>query len=154
MKQLLATLVLLSGFAATAHAQSGNMLSRALWASIATKPSSGELTTNSTYKTYYGKVLVSWRMLPGDDENTTFDLYRKIGSGTETQLNIKASFMGGLHYEVNPIAATNYQDNPSSKTQDITYRLTYSGSDETLANHPAAAAIRTTLYLHPPAADI
>ena len=135
MKQLLTSLILLIGFAATAHAQSGNMLSRALWASIATKPSSGELTTNSTYMTYYGKVLVSWRMLPGDDENTTFDLYRKIGSGTETQLNIKASFMGGLHYEVNPIAATNYQDNPSSKTQDITYRLTYSGSDETLATY-------------------
>ena len=135
MKQLLATLVLLSGFAATAHAQSGNMLSRALWASVATKPSSGDLTTNNTYKTYYGKVLVSWRMLPGDDENTTFDLYRTIGNGAETQLNRKISITGGLHYEVTPIAATNYQDNPSSKTQDITYRLTYSGSDETLATY-------------------
>lgn len=58
MKQLLTSLILLIGFAATAHAQSGNMLSRALWASIATKPSSGELTTNSTCKTYYGKVLI------------------------------------------------------------------------------------------------
>ena len=115
------------------QAQTANPNDRALWASIATKQSGGDLTTNSDWKAYYGKVLVSWRMLPGDDENTGFDLYRQIGSGTESQLNRKASFVGGLHYEVTPITSTNYQDSPSSLTQDITYRLTYTGSDETLA---------------------
>ena len=91
MKKLLLTLISLVFAATGLQAQTANPLDRALWASIATKPSGGDLTTNNDWKAYYGKVLVSWRMLPGDDANTGFDLYRQIGSGTETQLNRKAS---------------------------------------------------------------
>ena len=132
MKKSIATILGAMLAMTGAHAQSGNMTERALWATIAKKPSSGDLTTNDTYKGYYGKVLVNWRMLPSDDENTGFDLYRKIGAGVESQLNRKISFTGGMHYEVTPITATNYQDDPSDKNNDITYRLTYTGSDETL----------------------
>ena len=117
------------------QAQTANPADRALWASIATKQSGGDLTTNGTWKKYYGKVLVSWRMLPTDNEITGFDLYRRVGNGSETQLNRKAVYFGGLHYEVTPITATNYQDSPPGMTQDITYRLTYTGSDETLATY-------------------
>ena len=116
-----------------------NHADRALWASIATTPSSGAIVTGDDYKAQLGKVLVNWRMLPGDDENTGFDLYRKIGTGTETQLNAKVSFTGGFHYEVTPILATNYQDNPSDKTKDITYRLTYTGDSVTIGTYTITA---------------
>ncbi len=118
----------------TLQSQTGDNSQRALWASIAKDQSSGAVSLGD-YKQHSGKVLVSWRMLPGDDENTGFDLYRKVGNGAETQLNKKTSLSGGLHYEVTPITKTNYQDSPSSLSSNITYRLTYTGSDETLAEY-------------------
>ena len=106
-------------------AQTNDMNNRALWASIngATNASLGD------YAQHTGKVLVSWRMLPGDDANTGFDLYRKIGTiGTEQCIakNIKNR--------------TNYQDVSASKTSNNTYRLTYAGSDETIASYTLKAA--------------
>ena len=118
----------------TLQAQTGDVTKRALWASIVKDQSSGAVSLGD-YKQYSGKVLVSWRMLPGDDENTGFDLYRKIGNGAETMLNKKISFSGGVHYDVTPITSTNYQDSPGSVTSNITYRLTYTGSKETLAEY-------------------
>ncbi len=132
MKKYFILLFAVAMTAAGLHAQSGNMKDRALWASIAKKPSSGDLTTNDTYKTYYNKILVSWRMLPGDDENTGFDLYHKIGNADWVQLNRKIVFTGGRHYETTPITATNYQDNVSNFTADISYKLTYTGSEEVI----------------------
>ena len=52
------------------------MQDRGLWATVA--PTASDVNGGS-YPKDYGKVLVSWRMLPGDDENTDFDLYRTIG---------------------------------------------------------------------------
>jgi rhamnogalacturonan endolyase len=90
---------------------------RALWASIngATNASLGD------YQQHTGKVLVSWRMLPGDNADTGFDLYRTIGMGVERKIasNIKNR--------------TCYQDGSASKTTDNHYRLTYAGSEETLS---------------------
>lgn len=64
-------IILLAGIT---QAQTSNVYNRALWASInGTKNAS-----LGDYQQYTGKVLVSWRMLPGDDATTGFDLYRTI----------------------------------------------------------------------------
>ena len=101
-------------------AQTNNLQDRALWASIngASNASLGD------YHQHTGKVLVSWRMLPGDDANTAFDLYRKIGTLASEQCIAK-----------NIKNRTNYQDASASKTSNNTYRLTYAGSNETLATY-------------------
>ena len=59
----------------TAKAQTNNLNSRALWASINDKKDA----SLGDYQQHTGKVLVTWRMLPGDDATTGFDLYRAIG---------------------------------------------------------------------------
>lgn len=108
-------------FATGAKAQT-EIGERALWASIATEKVGGSSVMTGDYKTHCNRILVSWRMLPGDNENTGFDLYRKRGSAKESKVNSK------------PITATCFQESASlSMTSDITYRLTYTGSDETLA---------------------
>lgn len=93
------------------------MQERALWASINGKKNA----SLGDYQQHTGKVLVSWRMLPGDDANTSFDLYRTIGTGVETKI---ASNINNR---------TCYQDVSASNTADNHYRLTYKGSDETLS---------------------
>ena len=96
-------------------AQTNRLDSRALWASInGTKNAS-----LGDYQTHTGKVLVTWRMLPSDDANTSFDLYRTIGTGEEQLI-------------ASDFKATNYQDNSANKSSDNTYRLTYAGSNETI----------------------
>ena len=139
MRKTLALLMLFACTVLSMQAQTADNTKRALWASIATDQAGGPVSLGD-YKQHSGKVLVSWRMLPGDNENTAFDLYRKVGKGAETQVNRKSSFTGGFHYEVTPITTTNYQDKPSSLTNDITYRLTYSGSTETLATYTIKSA--------------
>ena len=105
-------------------AQTNNLGDRALWASIngASNASLGD------YQQHTGKVLVSWRMLPGDDATTGFDLYRTIGTGTEKRIasNIKNR--------------TCYQDGSASKTGDNHYRLTCAGSTETLSEFTLSKA--------------
>ncbi len=98
-------------------AQTNNPGDRALWASINGKKDA----SLGNYQQHTGKVLVSWRMLPGDGADTGFDLYRIIGSGTEKRIatNIKNR--------------TCFQDGSASKTSDNHYRLTYADSDSTLA---------------------
>ena len=98
-------------------AQTNNPSDRALWASVNGKKDA----SLGNYQQHTGKVLVSWRMLPGDGADTGFDLYRIIGSGAEKRIatNIKNR--------------TCFQDGSASKTSDNHYRLTYAGSDSTLA---------------------
>ena len=105
------------GMNLTAMAQINNLNDRALWASINGKKDA----SLGDYQQHTGKVLVSWRMLPGDGAETGFDLYRTIGTGTEKKIasNIRNR--------------TCYQDGSASKSADNHYRLTYAGSEETLS---------------------
>lgn len=104
----------------TVNAQTANMKDRALWGSIAVAPSSGAINLGD-YQSANNKVLITWRMLPGDTEETAFNLWRKMGeSGSWSCVN--DAFKTGTK----GIKATNYQHNPiSTITGDVYYRLTY-----------------------------
>ena len=117
MKHYFVTLALCYFVALSLCAQTARPTDRALWASINGKKDA----SLGDYQQHTGKVLVTWRMLPGDDAETAFDLYRTIGTGQEKLIasNVKK--------------ATCFQDATASKTADNTYRLTYAGSDETLS---------------------
>ena len=115
-----ALLALVAGMSAAADAQTNRLDDRALWASINGKKDA----SLGDYQQHTGKTLVSWRMLPGDDATTGFDLYRSIGTATERKI------------ATNIRNRTCFQDGSASKTMDNHYRLTYSGSTETLAAYP------------------
>ena len=117
MKKGMLTILVVMLLAGMAQAQTNDLGSRALWASI----NGAKDASLGDYQQHTGKVLVSWRMLPGDDASTGFDLYRKTGTGAEKKIasNIKNR--------------TCYQDGTASKTADNHYRLTYAGSTETLS---------------------
>ena len=112
-----AVMALSIGLSIAVEAQTNSLGERALWASINGKKDA----SLGDYQQHTGKVLVSWRMLLGDDATTGFDLYRTIGTATEKKIasNIKNR--------------TCYQDGSASKTADNHYRLTYAGSTETLS---------------------
>ena len=114
-----ALLALVAGMSAAADAQTNRLDDRALWASINGKKDA----SLGDYQQHTGKTLVSWRMLPGDDATTGFDLYRSIGTATERKI------------ATNIRNRTCFQDGSASKTMDNHYRLTYSGSTETLAEY-------------------
>ena len=99
------------------HAQTNDINDRALWASI----NGAKNASLGDYQQHTGKVLVTWRMLPADDANTSFDLYRAIGKGAEKKIASKIK------------NRTCYQDGSASTTADNHYRLTYAGSSETLS---------------------
>jgi rhamnogalacturonan endolyase len=99
------------------HAQTNDVNDRALWASI----NGAKNASLGDYQQHTGKVLVTWRMLPADDANTSFDLYRAIGKGAEKRIASKIK------------NRTCYQDGSASTTADNHYRLTYAGSSETLS---------------------
>ena len=111
----------------TVLAQTANMQDRALWGSIATPPSSGAINSGSDYTSANNKVLLTWRMLPGDTEDTAFNLWRKMGdSGNWACVN--DAFKQGNK----GIKATNYQHAPlGTVTGDIHYRLTYADPSKT-----------------------
>lgn len=94
---------------------------RNLWGSIADN-SVGELTNITALRTNYSKLLLSWRMLPNDTEETKFDIYHKSVSGWD-KMNKE------------PIAnTTNFQvpDKYVDQSVENTYKLCYQGSDVTL----------------------
>lgn len=105
---------------ASAQLSSLQLEGRALWGSIAVAPSSGNINLGD-YQQANNKVLLTWRMLPGDDENTAFNLWRSLGdNGVWTCVNdaLKTGKKG--------IKATNYQHAAMTNiTGDIHYRLTY-----------------------------
>lgn len=96
------------------------MNERSMWWSMCTLKNAAY----GDYTDHIGKMLVTWRMLPTDDADTAFDLYRKAAKQTEKKLNAE------------PIKTTNFQDVSltTGRCPDITYRLTYAGSDETIAS--------------------
>lgn len=108
-------------------AQDLNYRDRALWASVAVSPSTGEICGEG-YRSHNGYTLISWRMLPGDDENTDFDLYRTIGDGKEIRLNGVATRR--------ELKATCFQHKALENVEgDIHYRLTYANSDVTIGSY-------------------
>lgn len=97
---------------------------RLLWASINGRADA----TASAFSRNNNKILVSWRLLPTDNSEIAFDLYRKSGSSAEVKVNS------------NPIVdTTNYQDMDADRSQDNTYRLCYSGDTETLDSYTITA---------------
>lgn len=111
--RLLALSVLMSAGVRVAIADNVNKYSRGLWGSIAQDPSSGAINLGD-YKTANGKLLISWRMLPGDDSSTSFDLWRKIGNGKPSKTNAFRA-----------ITSTSYSPAISSVKGDNTFYLTY-----------------------------
>lgn len=117
------TKIALAAAAVGACVMTGNAENRALWGSLMGK-------SNGTYlKEDIGKLLLSWRMMPGDNAETAFDLYQSADGGlTETKLN-------GA-----PIKATNFQPASFGTSADLTFRLTYAGQDETIGSYTISKA--------------
>ncbi|MBQ8702164.1 MAG: hypothetical protein IJ549_05315 [Prevotella sp.] len=104
------------------HAQTNT---RMLWGSI----NGTDNATAAAYKSYNNTILLSWRMLPTDNARTSFDLYRSTNGGSEKKLNDK------------PIQGkTNFQDTSADLSKTNSYRLTLSGSKETIGTYTMAAA--------------
>lgn len=118
-KILIMVLGLLAMSTTVAVAQADHSKNRQLWGSIATVPSSGAINYGD-YTAANNKVLLTWRMLPGDTEDTAFNLWRKMGeNGSWSCVNdyFKSGTKG--------IKGTNYQHAPiATVTGDIYYRLT------------------------------
>ena len=132
-------IALVTTVVAGAFAQSAPTADRALWGSIAAAPSSGSINLGD-YQQHNGKLLLTWRMLPGDDASTAFDLYRRIGDGPESQLNMEAAFVGDdIDYVAVPIVGTNFTDTPSASGKDMHYRLTLSGDTTTIGRYTISA---------------
>ena len=117
MRKQLLTLLCLLLMTAESTAQTAVLQDRALWASI----NGAKNASLDDYQQHTGKVLVTWRMLPGDNATTGFDLYRTVGTGAEKKI------------AANILNHTCYQDDTASTTADNHYRLTYAGSTETLS---------------------
>ena len=117
MRKQLLTLLCLLLMTAESTAQTAVLQDRALWASI----NGAKNASLDDYQQHTGKVLVTWRMLPGDNAATSFDLYRTVGTGVEKKI------------AANILNRTCYQDGTASTTADNHYRLTYAGSTETLS---------------------
>ena len=136
MKKQLLTIVMAATTASLlslhAHAQTADMQQRALWGSIATPPSSGSINLGD-YQQANGKLLLTWRMLPTDTDETAFNLWSRMGdNGSWSCVNdaLKRGNKG--------IKAYNYQPSvPSSITGDMHYRLTYADPTKTGANMTA-----------------
>ena len=98
---------------------------RALWASVCGDKSA----VNAANQQYLGKVLVSWRMLPDEDETTGYDIWRKIGTGSYRKLNSTAI-----------TGSTCWQDATLTDfTQDVTYRLTHTGKKSGITTYTIKA---------------
>ena len=111
----LAMAVLLPFLTALADEQQERMM----WASI-NKASNASL---GDYQQHTGKILVSWRMLPGESWNTAFDLYRRgISTSRKTKINTA------------PITkATCFQDPMANPQTGYIYQLTYAGQTDVIA---------------------
>ena len=129
MKKQLLTLALALAATLTANATNTSTEDRKLWGSIAVAPSSGAINLGD-YTSANNKVLLTWRMLPGDDGTEEFNLWRKMGTGNWSCVNdaFKTGNKG--------IKATNYQHSPMSTiTGDIYYRLTYNDGQKSPDNY-------------------
>ncbi|MBP5340269.1 MAG: hypothetical protein J6Z14_13370 [Prevotella sp.] len=132
MKKILLTLPIVIFHFSFAQAQLPVAVAkdRALWGSIAADPSSGAISLGD-YKSANNKILLSWRMLPGDTDSTAFNLWRSTNGG-DTWSCVNDPFKTGSK----GIQATNFALAPGSAKKDQMFRLTYadgtkSGSEMT-----------------------
>ena len=123
------------------YPQTANLNDRALWGSIAADPSSGAISLGD-YKNASNKVLLSWRMLPGDTDSTEFNLWRSTNGGTSwtcvnNPFKLKNKGIRATCYQHAALAA-------SSITNDsVRYRLTYADAN-TSDDYIAAYAMSKT----------
>ena len=125
---LLLLLALLAPTTALADETTPYRENRCLWASINNVSESIYPTKDAEYQPTLGKILVSWRMMPGDDYETAFDLYRQPEGGSR----VKVSGQNGI------IASTCFQDTYRDFSRDITYELCYKGQTQVLARYTIA----------------
>lgn len=102
---------------------------RCMMASVNSNKNSVYPTKDTEYAAALGKILVSWRMLPTDDYETAFDLYRHPAGKSR----VKVSGTDGI------IASTCFQDSYTDFTRDITYELTLHGANEVIASYTISA---------------
>lgn len=98
---------------------------RKLWASV----NGLSEAVGASNRVHNNKLLISWRFLPTDTNDTAFDLYRTTGTGKEVKLNDAPIFKN-----------TCFQDVKADLSADNTYRLTYHGKDETLGTYTVKAS--------------
>lgn len=113
--------VLLIRFVFTAEAD--GTLDRALWGSLCGRTDA----TSKNYAQTINKLLLSWRMLPGDDADTSFDIYRRYNDGAEKKIN------------TTPITGTNFCDPEVILNVNATYRLTYAGQNNSVGTYTIKA---------------
>lgn len=104
---LLATLLMAPP--ATAQPLPPGTGNRMMWASLCGK--SNVTTKNTKYYGEIGKLLISWRMLPGDTWDTAFDLYYGSADGTGRLYKLNTSpIVNSTCWQIAspPAAARNY----------------------------------------------
>ncbi len=119
---------------------------RMLWASINGRSDA----THSSFSRYNNTILVSWRLLPNDSRNISFDLYR-LASEAEGEVKLN---------ETPIVNSTNFQDVTANRNIDNTYLLKLSDSQEVLDTYTIKAQqssnglpyisipLRNTLNIH------
>ncbi len=95
---------------------------RALWASINTVPSSFSASMRNGQKPWgempnWNKILLSWRMLPGDRADQAFDIYRNG------------------EYIATVAGRTNFRDTDADLRMDNEYEITLAGSREIIGQY-------------------
>ena len=124
MKKLFVTLSVAACSLSTALAQLPVAVAkdRGLWASICN--TTNVTTSGSDYSKYFNKVLVSWRMLPGDTDSTEFNLWRSVDGVKFTSVN------NPFKLKNKGIKATCYQHAPLTTIpgDSVWYRLTYASA--------------------------
>ena len=125
MKKLLLTLSLAIGLQAYCQSQLpvATFKDRGLWGSIAADPGQDAINLGD-YKTANNKVLITWRMLPGDTDSTEFNLWRSTNQTSWSCLN------NPFKLKNKGIKGTCYQHAPLSSIpgDSVWYRLTYASA--------------------------
>lgn len=103
---------------------------RAMWVSYDPTPN-----TDANSNSGISSALISWRFLKSDPEGTAFDIYKKAGNNDEVKLNSE------------PIVnSTCWSDSEIDVTVNNYYRVTLSGSDETICDYTFTPTMASTFY--------
>ena len=113
---------------------------RAMWGSIASPPGNNAINTGD-YTKDNNKVLISWRMLPGDTDSTEFNLWRSTDgvnySSVSNPFKLKNKGIKATCYQHAALSAS------SIPKDSVWYRLTYAdaaSADEYIASYAMSKA--------------